>query len=121
MLAVQNISFAHCYTQYNQIDCQMSSSSLTTSLLVITKLEEMHLPQMFPFFTSFRELHVATSTAEVTDGHSSPMGIAGNIYFYDHASNGYTPTATLGKHLCVREKIQVWVPPFHTCYVKYAS
>lgn len=42
----------------------------------------------------------------MTDGQSSPVGIAGNLYFYDHASNGHTPTTTLEKDLCTREKVQ---------------
>lgn len=31
------------------------------------------------------------------DGCNSPVGITGNLYFYDHALNGYPQTAALEK------------------------
>lgn len=86
----------------------MSSSSPATSLLAITKLEEIVCTDVSILLHPFRELCVATSTAKVTDRQSDPLGIAGNLYFYDHASNGYTPTATLEKDLCTRRESTVF-------------
>lgn len=57
----------------------------------------------------------------MTDGHGSPVGVAGNLCFYDHVSNSYIPTAILGRDLCIREKIQILISPCCICYNKYSS